>query len=143
VTDALAVASTLIAAGGLFFSGWQLRLIHKERKKDRALGIEGSACHGGPSRRRTRRTWTAKAKVTWTYAFKVDNPGRFPISDIAARVTFPTAVARIRHNDVLDKPDPVLTLAHPVLPGGGSHEWAHRRLSMFYDGTQKSAKISR
>lgn len=41
MTDVLTVTATLIAAIGLGFSGWQLRLILKDRQKDRRLGIEG------------------------------------------------------------------------------------------------------
>lgn len=41
MTDALAVGSALIAAAGLGFSGWQLRLIHTDRKQERDLETGG------------------------------------------------------------------------------------------------------
>jgi hypothetical protein len=55
----------------------------------------------------------ADRKAVWTYAFRVDNPGGSPISDIKGRVLFPSLVARIRHNGAEDEPDSVLELNYP------------------------------
>ena len=56
MTDSLAVGSALIAAAGLGFSGWQIRLIHTDRKQERDLEIRGVAFPGGLHRLRTRPT---------------------------------------------------------------------------------------
>lgn len=133
MTSAMAVISTLIAAAGLGFSGWQLRLIHKEREKDRELGIGGVCLSWQAVIAPNKAEVDNQGNAVWTYVFRLDNPGRFPISEITARVNFPSAVSRIRHNGVVDDPNLVLKLAHPVLPGGGSLEWAHRRLKMRFD----------
>lgn len=46
----------------------------------------------------------------------------------------------------MDNPVRELDLAHPVLPGGASFEWARRRLRMSYDPTPNrrgiQAKVS-
>jgi hypothetical protein len=126
----LAAISTLIAAAGLVFSGWQLRMIHREREQDRELGISGVCLSWEAVIAPNEAEVDNEGNAVWTYVFKLHNPGRFPISEIGARITFPFAVSRVRHNGVVDDPSPVLKLAHPVLPGGGSHEWAARRLKM-------------
>lgn len=141
MANALAVISTLIAAAGLGFSGWQLRLIHKEREKERELGITGVCLSWQAVKAPNQAEVDSEGNAVWTYVFKLDNPGRFPISDINARVTFPSAVARIRHNGLMDEPNPVLKLAHPVLAGGGTLEWAQRRLKTRYDKSRSRAGI--
>lgn len=109
------------------------RLMHKDREKDRDLGLNGVCLSWRADVAPNKSEVDPEGKAIWSYIFRIDNPGRFPISDVEARVTFPLPVARIRHNRVIDDADPVLRLEHPVLPGGGSHEWKPRRLRMTYD----------
>lgn len=133
MTDGWGVASTLIAAGGLAFTGWNLGLIHRDRKKERELEIEGVCLSWQAKEAPNQADVDADGNAPWTYMFRLDNPGRFPISKIEARVIFPSPVTRLRHNNVMDQSDPVLALAHPVLAGGASYEWPLRRLRMIYD----------
>lgn len=135
MTEALAIFSALIAAAGLGFSGWQLRLIHLDREMERKLDLEGVCLSWRAVRAPNRGDIDANGKAVWTYAFRLDNPGRFPISEIDARVVFPNPVTRIRHNGNADDPNVVLGLAHAVLPGGANFEWPDRRLEMPFDGS--------
>lgn len=75
MTDVLAVVSTLIAAAGLVFSGWQLRLIHQDRVKDRKLGVEGVCLSWHAVAAPNEADVDADGEAVWTYVFRLDNPG--------------------------------------------------------------------
>lgn len=141
MTDAIAVSSTLIAAAGLGFSGWQLRLIHKDRREERALGIQGVCLSWRAVVAPNKLDVDADGLADWVYEFTLDNPGRFPISNIVACVEFPAPVSRIRHNGALDPPSPELELEHPVLPGGGSFAWSRRHLRTVFDDSPTRRSI--
>lgn len=133
MTDALAVFSALVAAGGLGFSGWQLRLLHVDRKAERDLEIAGVCLSWRAASAPHQADVDKDGNAVWQYVFAVTNPGRFPISNVTARVTFPDPVSRLRHNGLVDPAVRTLELAHPVLAGGSSFEWAPRTLRTKFD----------
>jgi len=141
MTQTLAVASALIAAAGLGFSGWQLRLIHHDRKQERDLEIGGVCVSWRAASAPNEADVDAAGNAVWKYVFTVTNPGRFPISDVVARVAFPDPVVRIRHNGVVDAAAVTVELKHPVLAGGSSFEWAPRRLKTRFDASPDRGAI--
>ena len=141
MTDPLGVVSALVAAAGLGFSGWQLRMLVKDRELDRRLGVEGVCLSWRATVAPNQADVDADGMAEWLYVFRLDNPGRFPISDVQARVTFGSSVSRIRHGGVVDEPSTVLALQHPVLPGGANLEWPPRRLRMRFNPLQSRSGV--
>lgn len=130
MTDWPATASATFAGAGLLGTAWQLRQNSAERAKERRLGIDGVCASWHPEINPRPHEVDREGHAVWKYNFFVDNPGRFPISSIVVRVTFPVNVARVRGGHV-DDPVRTIEMVHPVLGGGQRRHW-QRSLKMTY-----------
>ena len=131
LSTTVSVVSAVAAAGGLGFSGWQMRLLLADRQEERRLGVDGVSASWHPKVRPNESDRDPGGQAVWQFVFRVDNPGRFPISDVNVHVHFDLDVERIEHGGIPTGITRSIDLHHPVLPGGGSPEWS-RRLQMNY-----------
>lgn len=129
--DWAATVSAVGAAGGLIFAGREALLLRKDRVEERRLGLEGVSVEWHPIRRPNDTDVNAAGKAQWTYKFRVDNPGRFPISDVKATVQFRLPVERLEHGGHRRGVSDTVHLHHPVIRGGGFRELS-RTLEMVY-----------
>jgi hypothetical protein len=122
LADRIALASSLIAAIGLLFTGYQVWLLNRQARHDRRIVIDGVAVSWRPVEapsRAERSDGTSK----WLYELVLVNPGRLPIDDVHIHWTFPCEVVRVRHDGIIDNPTKTLRLSTPVLVGGGQRSW--------------------
>lgn len=120
-TEWLAVVSALLAAGGLVFAGMQTRHLWQQRAEDDRLATEGVSLSWQPLQAPSRPD--ADGTARWVYEIVVHNPGRFPISEVTADLTFPVPVRRVHSTGVVDEPTTTLRLEQPVIQGGGERRW--------------------
>jgi hypothetical protein len=118
----LAVVSSLIAAIGLIFTGYQVYLLNRQARQDRRVVLDGVAAAWRPVQAPSHPE-EGDGTSTWQYQLVLVNPGRLPIDDVQIKWFFPCQVVRLRHKGVTDKPTSVLTLSAPVLVGGGERTW--------------------
>jgi len=118
----LAVVSSLIAAIGLLFTGYQVYLLNRQARQDRRVVLDGVAVAWRPVQAPSHAE-RVDGRSTWQYQLVLVNPGRLPIDDVHIRWFFPCEVVRLRHDGITDKPRSVLTLSAPVLVGGGERTW--------------------
>jgi hypothetical protein len=127
VAERIAMASSIIAAIGLVFTGHQVWLLNRQFRYERRVVVDGVAVSWRPVEapsRAERDDGTSK----WVYEVVLVNPGRLPIDDVQIRWTFPCDVVRLRHDGIMDEPATVLTLSAPVLVGGGQRSWRRHLL---------------
>jgi hypothetical protein len=105
--------------------------LRKDRVEERRLWIEGVSASWHPRIRPNVTDVDVGGRARWLYEFRVDNPGRFPISDVEVAVHFDLLVERIEHGNVSGGVSQELKLYHAVLRGGGHRTWK-RRLEMTY-----------
>ena len=129
LTDWIAVVSALLTAIGLIFAGLQVRHLWQQRAQDDRLATEGVVVSWQPlaAPARPERDGTA----TWVYEVVVHNPGRFPISEVRAELTFPVPVRRVHHRGPDDDPVRTLRLEQSVIRGGAERRW-ERTVVMHY-----------
>jgi len=131
IATTAAAASAIFAALGLIFAGRQLQIASEERKQareerqeDRRVAYDGVTVSWqaleAPARSET------DGYAQWLYEFAVQNPGRLPIQNVLAQVTFPCDVIRIRYDGSRGRPVRTLTMRHPVLAGGERRMWRRR-----------------
>jgi hypothetical protein len=128
--DWIAIVSSLIAAIGLLFTGYQVRLLNAQARRDRRVVIDGVAVSWRPIHAPARAERPDGTSV-WKYQVMLVNPGQLPIDDVRVRWMFPCDVVRLRHDGSSDRPTRVLTLLAPVLVGGGQRAW-ERTLAIDY-----------
>jgi hypothetical protein len=127
VAERIAMASGIIAAIALLFTGYQVWLLNRQFRYERRVVVDGVAVSWRPVEapsRAERDDGTSK----WVYEVMLVNPGRLPIDDVQIRWTFPCGVVRVRHDGILDEPTTVLMLSAPVLVGGGQRSWRRHLL---------------
>jgi hypothetical protein len=127
ITAVTAVLSALFAGAGLFAASKQLRYLADERSRELRLGTEGVSVSWYP------KAAPAKGDVRdgyalWTWIFRVDNPGRFPIDGIQADIDLGVPGKRLRHDATFEDLSSEVTLRHSVLQGGAHREWTRRIL---------------
>jgi len=120
-TELLAIVSALLAAGGLVFAGMQTRHLWQQRAEDDRLATEGVSLSWQPLQAPSRPD--ADGTARWVYEIVVHNPGRFPISEVVADLTFPVPVRRVHSTGVVDDPATTLRLVQPVIHGGADRRW--------------------
>lgn len=131
MTDWAPTVSAVAAAGGLIFAGRAALLLRNDRAKERRLSLDGVSVEWHPVRRPNDTDVDAAGAALWTYRFRIDNPGRFPISDVKASIRFALPVERLEHGNYRRGVTDTLHLHHPVIRGGGHREW-ERTLEMAY-----------
>src|SRR4051812_24387557 len=131
MNDWSATTSAVFAGLGLCATAWQLDRTRKQAAKDLLLETEGVCASWNPPLNPRPSDVRSDGFADWRYEFHVDNPGRFPISSVVLRITFPVEVRRVRGREHLDDPLKTIELVHPVLPGGGRRTW-ERTLRMKY-----------
>lgn len=137
MADRIALASSIAAAIGLLFTGYQVWLLNRQARHDRRVVLDGVAVSWRPIEapsHQERKDGTSK----WVYEVILANPGRLPIEDVRIRWKFPCEVVRLRHDGVSDSPTDTLTLLSPVIIGGGERTW---RRHLLIDYAQKANLI--
>lgn len=129
--DALAAVAGAVAAA---LAAWQLWRIRVEAFDTRAAEIASVAIVTTVVGRPTEASNRAGRGV-WVYEFSVHNPGRLPISDVRATITFPCDVQRQHYDGTLEAPTRALHLRTPVIAPGGGHI---RRRSLLIDEDNRS-----
>lgn len=137
LTDWLAVVSALLTAIGLIFAGLQVRHLWQQRSAEDRLAVEGVSVSWQPLSKPNRPGRDGAA--TWVYEVVVHNPGRYPISDVAAEVTFPVPVHRKHQDGSLDEARRTLRLEQSVIYGGAERNWT-RTLVMDYAAAHSRLK---
>jgi hypothetical protein len=132
MTDWPATISAFAAAAGLAFSGWQTLHLRQDREEERRLWTEGVSVSWHPRVRPNVTDVDQGSQALWQYAIRVDNPGRFPISDVDVAINFEVDVERIEHGGLPGGVTRQLTLHQPVVRGGGHREW-RRTLRVTYE----------
>ena len=139
MTDWIAMTSSLVAAVGLLFTGYQVWLLNRQARYDRRVVIDGVAASWRPVHAPSQAE-RADGTSKWQYELRLVNPGRLPIDDVHIRWVFPCEVVRLRHNGITDEPTSSLILSAPVLVGGGERVW-NRWLQIKFDDKDKLAAI--
>lgn len=114
--NALAAVAGAVAAA---VAAWQLWRIRVDALDTRAAEIESVALITKVVARPTGASNRAGNGV-WEYNYRVHNPGRLPISNVRATITFPCDVQRQHYDGTLDGPTRTLHLHTPVIAPGGS-----------------------
>lgn len=122
--------SSVAAAVGLIFAGFQVNLLVRQRRTDERYQLEGVSV-----------TWYATSSppkaepdgfANWDYRISVQNPGRYPISEVTVQLKWPMEVQRLHKHGPPEEPSRVLCLeGAPVIMGGGTRTW-DRALRMDY-----------
>ena len=115
--NALAAVAGAVAA---VVAAWQLWRIRVDAFDTRAAEIESVALVTTVLIRPTEEDSRAGRGV-WTYEYAVHNPGRLPISDVCATITFPCDVQRKHYDGTVDAPTRTVNIRTPVIIPGGSH----------------------
>jgi hypothetical protein len=115
--NALAALAGAVAAS---LAAWQLWRIRADAFDTRAAEIASVALVTTVVERPTQASARASRGV-WIYEYRVHNPGRLPISDVRATITFPCEVQRQHYDGTLDSPTQTLQLRTPVIAPGESH----------------------
>ena len=123
-----AAASTLIAAVGLLFAGWQLMIMNRAAAMERRVAREGVVVSWRPLE--APHEAGPDGSAVWLYEIRVHNPGRLPVDDVRVDWHFRCPVQR-RRSGVLDPATNVLQLFTPVLPGGDHRRWERRLVINF------------
>jgi hypothetical protein len=97
--DWLAATSSLIAAIGLVFTGYQVWVLNRQTRLDRRVVIDGVAVAWRPIEAPSRAE-RPDGTSAWLYELTVVNPGRLPIDDVHVHWVFPCDVVRLRHDGV-------------------------------------------
>lgn len=134
----IALVSSIAAAIGLLFTGYQVLLLNRQAGHDRRVVLDGVAVSWRPVESPSRRE-REDGKSSWLYEVVVANPGRLPIDDVRIRWRFPCEIIRLRHDGITDPPTDTLTLLAPVVIGGGERTWRRRLL---IDYAQKNTLIN-
>ena len=111
-----AIASTLIAVVGLFFTGAQLLVMNRAAAMERRVAREGVVVSWEPVE--APRAAEPDGTGVWEYEIQVQNPGALPVDNLRVDWHFRLPVQRRRQGH-LDPPTTHLELVQPVLPGGG------------------------
>ncbi len=133
MADRIALASSIAAAIGLLFTGYQVWLLNRQARHDRRVVLDGVAVSWRPVEAPSHQEHK-DGTSTWVYEVVLANPGRLPIDDVRIRWTFPCNVVRLRTGGVTDPPTDTLTLLAPVVVGGGERTW---RRHLLIDYAQK------
>ncbi|MDR7274846.1 hypothetical protein [Catenuloplanes atrovinosus] len=121
----IALASSVIAAVGLLFTGFQVWLLNQQARHDRRVVIDGVAVSWRPVEAPSRAE-EPDGTSAWLYEVVLVNPGNLPIDDVHVHWTFPCPVVRVRRGGVRDAPTGTLVLSAPVVVGGGTRTWQRR-----------------
>lgn len=136
--DVIGWLTTAFALTGLFFAGWQLRLLRAQRDREREIEQRGVAvmwrAHdvptaGGPD-----------GSSASNYEFTVYNPGKLPVRDVVVSVSLPLEVVRQHYDGSTEPPTSTLTLDTPVVAGGQQRVWA-RRLRIQFDDRERMREM--
>jgi len=122
MTEWTSSASVLLAAAGLGFTGRQFQLLTRDRQKERDLGINGVCVWWYPRSNPHDDEIQEDGTAHWVYIFTVNNPGRFPISEVVVEVAFTVDVRRVRGRQI-DPPTRMMRLHQPVIAGGNERPW--------------------
>ena len=115
--DALAAVAGFVAAAA---AAWQLWRIRIDTLDSRVAEIASVALITTVVERPTEGDFRA-GRGAWVYEYRVHNPGRLPISDVCATITFPCDVQRLLHDGTVGTPTRTLELRTQVVAPGGSH----------------------
>jgi len=115
--DALAAVAGAVAVA---LAAWQLWRIRADAFDTRAAEIASVAIVTTLVERPTKAS-NRDGSGVWVYEFSVHNPGRLPISDVSATITFPCAVQREHYDGTLETSARTLHLRTPVIAQGGIH----------------------
>ena len=130
------VLAAVTAALGTVAATWQIWRVQIDALDTRAAEIASVALVTTLVERPTEASNRA-GRGLWVYRFEVHNPGRLPISDVRATVTFPFDVERQHYDGTLDKPTRTLDLRTPVIAPGGTHT-RHRSLLIGEDNRPRA-----
>ena len=129
----VSIASVLIAALGLFFTGWQLLIQNRQAAHDRRVALEGVVVSWRAVRAPDHGDQDGTA--VWSYEFAAHNPGTLPIDNVVIRWHFEIPVQRVRSTR-LGKRSKVLTFRTPVIPGNSVRTWERRLRMEFTDSKE-------
>jgi hypothetical protein len=130
VADWAAAISAAVAAIGLVFAGWQLRILNQQARYERRVAQDGVVV-----------SWRSKAApdhaesngmADWIYEIIAHNPSRLPIDDIKVEWRFGGQVQHVHYSGKVDSPTDVLVLGAAVLAGNQAQKW-DRRLRIRYE----------
>ena len=128
--------AAVAGALGAVAAAWQIWRIRVDALNARAAEIASVALVTTLIERPTEAINRAGRGV-WVYKFEVHNPGRLPISDVHATITFPCSVRRRHYDGTLDLPTRTLDLRTPVITPGGTHT-RHRTLLIEEDNRPRA-----
>jgi hypothetical protein len=135
------VAGLLAALGallGLFFAGWQLKLLREQRELEREVEKSGVAV-----------MWRALDAPTCsdkdgtaaaTYEFTAYNPGKLPVREVEVHVNLPIEFRREHFDYSLDGATTALVVDTPVIAGGQHRTWT-RRLRIRFDDRPRMREL--
>ena len=67
---------------------------------------------------------------TFTYRFTVHNPGRLPITEVSAWMTYPGLVRRVHYDGTVDEARSTYEMNVASVAGHGQHTWPPRKLQV-------------
>lgn len=119
-------ASVLIAAGAVFFAGWQIRLQRHQQAETREFELRGVAVSWWPKFKPDQPN--ADGSATWVYRVSAHNPGRLPIRNVEIDMQLPCDVQRVHRDHSVEPPARSLNLGIAVLVGGSRRRWRRELL---------------
>jgi len=139
---AIATIASVVAAGAAAWQLWRLRVDALDARAAEVASVSLStlvAIRPTPGEVRN-------GRADWVFKYTIHNPGRLPISEVIARITFPCEVQRRHYDDTLDDPTRVLKLSVPTIPPHSAHPARTRRLSIakadWHDLDKTSVRIA-
>src|SRR5690606_20397904 len=130
----IALASALIAAVGLIFTGQQVMLLNRQPREDRQLALKGDVVY-----------WRAESDPTsanedgtgsWKNKITVSNTGKLPNDHVQMSWRFRCPVERVHGDGTVEAPTKEIKIFVPVLPGGVEHA-RNRWLRINYADAQR------
>ena len=122
--DAVAALAGVTAAVA---AAWQLWRLRREALDARAAEIAGVSLTTTVVVKPTQSD-VRDEQAVWVYEYRIENPGRLPISNVRAAITFPCEVQRVHHDGSTDAPARTLELVAGVVPPRSAHDPRRRTL---------------
>lgn len=115
--DTITAGAAVVAAGAAALQLWRLRT---DKLDARAAEIDSVSLQITVLERPTESD-RSEGVGRYVYELTIHNPGRLPISNVTATLTFPVAVQRSHYDGSIDDASTTMVLSTPVIAPGGVH----------------------
>jgi len=124
--DAIASSAAVLAAASAAWQLWRLRVDALDVRASEIASVSlATVVLERPVSSAAQDVW-----ADWVFEYTIHNPGRLPIHQVQAVISFPCDVQRRRYDGTLDAATRSLELRAATIPPHSSHPGRRRKLSV-------------